>query len=65
LADGRHFTAHYIDRNTRPSVDAREIQKGLVIDVDENGQVAGIDIQRASQLRDLTTAETEALPLRS
>jgi uncharacterized protein YuzE len=64
-----HYDAYtdslYIDLKAKPSVDSREIQDGLVIDLDENGQVVGIDIQRASQLLDLTTLETESLPVRS
>jgi uncharacterized protein YuzE len=55
----------YIDLNAKPSVDSREIQDGLVIDLDENGQIVGIDIQHASQLLDLTTLEAESLPLRA
>jgi uncharacterized protein YuzE len=52
----------YIDLNARPSVDSREIQDGLVIDLDAKGQIVGIDIQHASQVLDLATLETESLP---
>ena len=55
----------YIDLNAKPSVDSKEVQDGLVIDLDENGQIVGIDIQHASQLLDLTTLEAESLPLRA
>ncbi|HXZ12564.1 MAG TPA: DUF2283 domain-containing protein [Candidatus Sulfotelmatobacter sp.] len=55
----------YIDLNARPSVDSREIQDGLVIDLDAQGRIVGIDIQHASELLDLRTLETESLPLRS
>lgn len=55
----------YIDLNAKPSVDSREVQDGLVIDVDEKGQIVGIDIQHASQLLDLTTLEAESLPIRA
>jgi len=34
----------YIDLNSRPSVDSREIQDGVVIDVDAKGKIVGIDI---------------------
>jgi uncharacterized protein YuzE len=54
----------YIDLNAKPSVDSREIQEGLVVDLDEQGRVVGIDIQHASQTLDLTTLESESLPLR-
>lgn len=53
----------YIDLNQRPSVDSREIQEGVVIDLDANGRIVGIDIQHASQVLDLSTVETEFLPL--
>ena len=52
----------YIDLNARPSVDSREIQDGIVIDLDAQGQIVGIDIQHASQIMDLATLETESLP---
>jgi uncharacterized protein YuzE len=53
----------YIDLNSRPGVDSREIQDGLVIDFDEAGRVVGIDIQHASKVLDLTSLEAESLPL--
>lgn len=55
----------YIDLNSRPSADSREIQDGLVIDLDDQGQVVGIDIQHASKLLDLQTLEAESLPATS
>jgi uncharacterized protein YuzE len=55
----------YIDLNARPSVDSREIQDGLVIDLDAEGRIVGIDIQHASELLDLPTLEAESLPLRT
>jgi uncharacterized protein YuzE len=61
----RETDSLYIDLNARPSVDSREIQDGVVIDVDAEGQIVGIDIQHASELLDLTTLETEALPTAS
>jgi uncharacterized protein YuzE len=41
----------YIDLNARPSVDSREIQDGIVIDLDTNGRIVGIDIQRLRTFR--------------
>ncbi len=52
----------YIDLNDRPSADSREIADGLVVDFDTEGNVVGIDIDRASQRLDLRTLETVALP---
>jgi uncharacterized protein YuzE len=48
----------------QPSVDSREVQDGVVIEIDEKGQTVGIDIQHASEILDLATLETESLPLR-
>ena len=52
----------YIDLNSRPSADSREIQDGVVIDVDAKGKIVGIDIQHASEDLDLATLETDSLP---
>jgi uncharacterized protein YuzE len=46
-------------------VDSREVQDGVVIDLDEKGQIVGIDIQHASQILDLDALEAESLPLRA
>jgi uncharacterized protein YuzE len=43
-------------------VDSREIQEGVVIDLDVKGKIVGIDIQHASEILDLATIETESLP---
>jgi uncharacterized protein YuzE len=53
----------YIDLNARPGADAREIADGLVVDFDIEGRPVGIDIQHASRDLDLSTLETQALPL--
>jgi uncharacterized protein YuzE len=53
----------YIDFNARPGADAREITDGLVIDFDAEGRPVGIDIQHASRNLDLSTLETQALPV--
>ena len=58
----RETDSLYIDLNGRPSVDSREIQDGLVIDLDAQGRIVGIDIQHASEVLDLATLETESLP---
>jgi uncharacterized protein YuzE len=41
----------------------RDIVDGVVVDIDEEGQPVGIDIQHASRRLDLSTLETRALPL--
>lgn len=52
----------YIDLNSRPSADSREIAEGLVADFDAEGNVVGIDIDHASQKLDLKTLEAVSLP---
>ncbi len=53
----------YIELKSSPGADVREIADGLNVDLDEAGNVAGFDIDRASVRFDLTTVETIALPL--
>ena len=55
----------YIDLNSRPGTDVIEVADGLVVDVDTDGNVVGIDIEHASRLLDLGTLETEGLPVQS
>ena len=59
----RETDSLYIDLNARPSVDSREVQDGVVLDFDADGQIVGIDIQHASEILDLATLETESLPV--
>jgi uncharacterized protein YuzE len=54
-----------IELSDKPSVDSQEIADGLVVDFDADGNVVGIDIDRASRKLDLTTLETGVLPLPS
>ena len=55
----------YIEFRTEPGAETREVSDGLNVDLDAEGAVVGFDIDRASQRLDLSTLETEALPLRS
>ena len=52
----------YIDLNSRPSAESREIASGLVIDFDAEGNIVGIDIDHASKKLDLQTLETVSVP---
>ena len=52
----------YIDLNSKPSADSREIADGLVADFDVEGNIVGIDIDHASKKLDLKTLEAVALP---
>ena len=52
----------YIDLNWKPSAESGEVADGVVVDLDDEGNIVGIDIDHASQKLDLRTLETEALP---
>lgn len=52
----------YIELNASKSEDSQEIADGLVIDFDADGNIIGIDIDRASQKLDLNTLEAVNLP---
>ena len=55
----------YIELQTQPSTDSIEISDGLVVDVDADGKVVGIDIDHAAERLDLTRIDTVALPIRA
>lgn len=53
----------YIDLADRRSADSREVAPGVVLDLDADGRVVGIDIQHASEVVDLSRFESESLPV--
>jgi len=53
----------YIELKPAPGTETREVADGLVVDLDERGEVIGFDIDLASKRFDLSTLETVALPL--
>ena len=53
----------HMDLNEKPCTDVLEIADGLIVDIDDEGLPIGIDIQHASRHLDLSTLETQALPL--
>jgi uncharacterized protein YuzE len=55
----------YIELKPTPGTDSRVLADGLVADFDADGNVVGLDIDRASARLDLATLETEALPFTS
>ena len=55
----------YVELKTGPGTETREVSDGLNVDLDATGDVVGFDIDHASRRFDLSTLETEALPLRS
>ncbi|MCY3800694.1 MAG: DUF2283 domain-containing protein [Chloroflexi bacterium] len=55
----------YIEFKPGPGAETHEVADGLNVDLDADGDVVGFDIDQASSRLDLSTLETEALPLRS
>lgn len=55
----------YVEFKTTPGAETREVTNGLNVDLDTDGQVVGFDIDHASKRLDLSTLETESLPLRA
>ena len=55
----------YVELNPGPGTETREVAKGLNVDLDANGAVVGFDIDNASKRLDLSTLETEELPVRT
>ena len=52
----------YIDLSSKPSVDSRIISDGVVLDYDEDGNLAGIDIDNASLKIDLNEITISKIP---
>ena len=53
----------YINFGALPATESEEVRDGVVIDLDENGNITGVDIQHASQKLDLTSFEMTAIPV--
>jgi uncharacterized protein YuzE len=52
----------YIELKNAPGAETLEIVEGLNVDLDENGDVVGLDIDHASGKLDLSRIETIGLP---
>ncbi len=52
----------YIDLADRPGTDTREIEEGIVLDIDENGHAVGLDIDQASKHLDLSKLNLKRIP---
>ncbi len=55
----------YIELKETPGTEAREVAPGLVVDLDEKGDVVGFDIDGASRRFDLSRLESVGLPLQT
>ena len=55
----------YIELSEKPSADSTEVAPGVILDLDEEGQLVGIDIDHASQITNLSTLEAKSLPVQT
>jgi uncharacterized protein YuzE len=53
----------YIDLSEKPSTESREVSPGVVLDYDEDGNIAGIDIDNASRKLNLKELVLNKVPL--
>ena len=52
----------HIDLSEKSSMESLEIAPGIVVDFDENNNIVGIDIDRASQILNLSELEISNIP---
>ena len=52
----------YVELKSGPGVETAEIREGLYVELDASGDVVGFDIDRASELLDLSRIESVSLP---
>ena len=52
----------YIDLADRPSVTSEEVRPGVVLDLDDQGGLVGIDIDHASRKMDLPLSGSASVP---
>lgn len=55
----------YIDFSDRVSAESNEISEGVVLDYDTDGNLVGIDIDKASQKLNLSELATSKMPLKA
>jgi uncharacterized protein YuzE len=63
LSDDQATDSLYIHLSDRTSVDSDEVHDGVVLDVDANGALVGIDLQHASQRVDINNLSVSKLPV--
>ncbi len=52
----------YIDLSSKPSADSREVSNGIVLDYDKEGNLVGIDIDKASTKLEMSELILSRLP---
>lgn len=61
----RETDSLYIELSEQPSVDSSEVAPGVVLDFGADGQLIGIDIDRASKTVNLSSLEATSLPIQA
>ncbi len=54
----------YIDLSSRKSKESIDVSPGVVIDYAKDGRIVGIDIQHASKVVDLSSIESDEIPMK-
>ena len=54
--------SRYVEFKAQPGADTTEVAEGLVVDIDADGQMVGLDYDQASRRLTLHTLETVGLP---
>ena len=52
----------YIELADRPGSDTREIEEGIILDIDDQGRAVGLDIDQASKHLDLKKLNLRRIP---
>jgi len=52
----------YIDLSEKSSAESLEVAPGIIVDFDENNNIVGIDIDRASKVLNLSELEISNIP---
>lgn len=55
----------YIELRDGPGADAREVARDIVLDLNEAGEVVGIEIDHASERADLNMLQLSSFPAQS
>ena len=54
----------YIDLSEKSSTESLEVAPGIIVDFDENNNIVGIDIDRASKVLNLSELKILSIPSR-
>lgn len=55
----------YINLKGTPSIESKEVSRGIVLDYDELGELTGIEIDNASKVSDIHSLISKSLPIQN